>query len=314
MNWAAISFDWNHVRAFLATVEEGSLSAAARALGSTQPTLGRQIAQLQDELGVTLFQRVGRSLTPTPAALDLAGHVREMGEAATRLSLAATGQSQSVEGRVRITASQMYSVHLLPPIVARLRAEYPLLRLEVVASDSLSDLRRREADIAIRNARPTDNDLIARLIREDAAQLYAHDSYLERLGPVRGPADMGGAEFIGFSDSTPLIERLQKRGFPVSEANFHVGADNHLANWALACAGLGIGIVPTSVGDAAPGMRQVLPETRPFLFPIWLVAPQELRTSRRVRAVFDRLADALAGREENAGPGANALDAPRRGA
>ncbi len=293
MNWAAINFDWNHVRAFLATIEEGSLSAAARALGSTQPTLGRQITQLQDELGVTLFERAGRSLTPTPAALGLADHVREMAEAATRLSLAATGQSQSVEGVVRITASQMYSAHLLPPVVKGLLADYPALRIEIVATDSLSDLRRREADIAIRNARPTDNDMIARLIREDEGYLYAHDSYLARVGPLRSPSDMARAHLIGLENTDMLIAGLNERGFPVTAENIQTACDSHLVHWAMACAGLGIGVVPRSVGDAAPGMHRVPEGAAPMRFPIWVVAPQELKTSRRVRAVFDRLADAL---------------------
>lgn len=294
MNWQAISFDWNHVRAFLATVEEGSLSAAARALGATQPTLGRQIAQLQEELGVTLFERVGRSLTPTPAALELAEHVREMGEAATRLSLAATGQSQSIEGTVRITASEIYSAYLLPPILPALRAAYPGLRIEIVAANSLSDLRRREADIAIRNARPTDNDMIARLIRQDRGHAYAHEDYLATLGTVRGPEDLSSASIIGLEDNAQLVEALRRKGWPVTEANIACASSNHLVHWAMACAGLGIGIVPETVGDVAPGMRRVLPEAQAIEFPIWLVAPRELKTSRRVRAVFDHLCEALA--------------------
>ncbi|QMU57457.1 MAG: LysR family transcriptional regulator [Boseongicola sp.] len=162
MNWDAVNFDWNQVRAFLATLEEGSLSAAARSLGLTQPTLGRQVAALEDRLDVTLFERAGRELIPTPAALEMAEHVRAMGEAATRFSLVATGQSQSVEGVVKITATEMFAAQLMPDLVAELRTTHPGIILEVIATNSLSDLRRREADIAVRNADPTDPDLIAR--------------------------------------------------------------------------------------------------------------------------------------------------------
>ena len=108
MKWQTVSFDWNQARAFLVTVEEGSLTAAARALGLTQPTLGRQVAALEDSLGVTLFDRVGRSLRLTPSGLELLDHVRSMGDAAGRVSLTASGQSQTVEGQVCITASDLF--------------------------------------------------------------------------------------------------------------------------------------------------------------------------------------------------------------
>jgi DNA-binding transcriptional LysR family regulator len=294
MNWQAISFDWNQVRAFLATVEEGSLSAAARALGLTQPTLGRQVAALEQELGVTLFDRSGRKLLLTPSGLELADHVRAMGEAATALSLAATGQAQSVEGLVRITASEIYSAFLLPPIIAELRRSYPGIRLDIVATNSLSDLRRREADIAIRNNRPTDPDLIARKIRMDHGALYASAAYLATLGPVSSPADFSDALFLGFGDNAQYIDVLTGLGFRISERNFDLSTENHLVLWAMARAGLGIGVVPVLVGDADPDMQRILPDLPPVEYPIWLVAPRELKTSRRVRVVYDLLAKMLA--------------------
>jgi DNA-binding transcriptional LysR family regulator len=294
MNWQAISFDWNQVRAFLATVEEGSLSAAARALGLTQPTLGRQVAALEQELGVTLFDRSGRKLLLTPSGLELADHVRAMGEAATALSLAATGQAQSVEGLVRITASEIYSAFLLPPIIAELRRSYPGIRLDIVATNSLSDLRRREADIAIRNNRPTDPDLIARKIRMDHGALYASAAYLATLGPVASPADFSDALFLGFGDNAQYIDVLTGLGFRISERNFDLSTENHLVLWAMARAGLGIGVVPVLVGDADPDMQRILPDLPPVEYPIWLVAPRELKTSRRVRVVYDLLAKMLA--------------------
>ena len=172
MNWKNIAFDWNRARAFLVVVEEGSLSAAARALGQAQPTLGRQITALEQDLGVTLFQRVGRGIQPTPAALDLAEHVRTMSEAAQKFSLAASGQAESVEGTVTITASEMYSATLLPSLVRKIRQDHPGIRVEIVAANSVADLQRREADIAIRNAQPQHPDLIARKICDDAGHLY----------------------------------------------------------------------------------------------------------------------------------------------
>src|SRR5690606_33765921 len=159
MDWRTVRFDWNRARAFLVSAVEGSFSAAARALGLTRPTIGRQVAELEQALGVCLFARSGDKLDLTAAGRGLIEHVREMGEAATRVSLAATGQSLSIEGTVCITASELIAAYLLPKVVAELRARHPAIEIEIVASNSARDLRRREADIAVRNFQPKEADL-----------------------------------------------------------------------------------------------------------------------------------------------------------
>jgi DNA-binding transcriptional LysR family regulator len=303
MDWHSVIFDWNRARAFLVTAEEGSLSAAARALGLAQPTLGRQVSALEQELGVVLFERVGRGLALTESGLELLEHVRAMGEAAGRVSLAATGQSQSIEGTIRITASEAYAAFVLPPIVAALRREAPGITVEIVASNALSDLRRREADIAIRNGRPTDPDLIARKVKDDGAALYATPGYLERIGNPQTPAALSRAEFIGFEDNAPLLDGLNALGFTLTGRNFPVATASHLVHWALVKQGIGVGVMMTRVGDAEPLVRRALPEMAPIPFPVWLVAHRELRTSRRVRLVFDFLFAALStGVEPVGGP------------
>ncbi|MEQ9138855.1 MAG: LysR family transcriptional regulator [Thalassobaculum sp.] len=293
MDWHAVTFDWNRARAFLVTAEEGSLSAAARALGLAQPTLGRQVRALVEELGVALFERVGRSLSLTPGGLELAEHVRAMGEAATRVSLSASGRSQSIEGSVRITASEITAAHVLPPVIAQLRAAEPGIAVEIVASNSLADLRRREADIAIRNPRPTDPDLIARKLSDDSGHLYASHGYLRRAGRLDTPEALAAAEFVGFADNDRLIEALNGRGIAVGARNFPLLTGSHLVLWELVRQGLGIGVMASGVGDAEPLVRRAAPWMDPFAFEVWLVAHRELRTSRRIRLVFDWLADAL---------------------
>jgi DNA-binding transcriptional LysR family regulator len=295
MNWAAINFDWNQARALLATVEEGSLSAAARALGLTQPTLGRQVAALEAELGVVLFERSGRQLLPTPAAKELAEHVRAMGEAATRLSLVASGRSTAIEGRVRISASEGYAAVVLPGFVRALRDRAPGIVIEIVATNALSDLRRREADIAIRNTEPADPDMIARRLSDQKGGLFATPDLIARHGPFREVADLAGAPFVGFGDDTQMLEALQKRQLPVSRANIVAGSDSHLVHWELARAGVGIGLNSWLIGAATPGIERVLDDRVSFAFPVWLVAPRELKTSARVRLVYDALAEHLAG-------------------
>lgn len=295
MDWRSVTFDWNRARAFLVTAEEGSLSAAARALGMTQPTLGRQVTALEDELGVTLFERLGRGLHLTEAGLDLLAHVRAMGEAAVAVSLAAGGKAQSVEGHVAITASEVYSHWVLPPLAAQLRKEAPGISIDVVAANDIRDLKRREADIAIRNTRPDQPDLIGRLICEDQGTFYASPEWLAEHGPFAGLEDLSRAEFVGMEDQAQLIAALAKRGITLTDANFPVSANNHLVHIELARTGLGIGLLPCGLGDSDPRLCRVLPDTPNIRFPVWLVAHRELHTSRRVRLVFDLLAKMLPG-------------------
>ena len=271
------------------TAEEGSLSAAARALDMTQPTLGRQVTALERELGVALFERVGRGLALTPSRLELVEHVRAMGEAASRVSLTASGQSQSIEGTIRITTTEVYAAFVLPPMIAKLRRLAPGITIEIVASNAISDLRRREADIAIRNGRPTDPDLIAKRGKDDFAQLYATPAYLDRIGNPRSLAEFSQADFIGFDDNKALLDGLNALGFNLMGRNFPLLTANHLVYWELAKQGLGIGIMPIRTADAEPLVRRILPTMDPIEVPVWLVAHRELRTSRRVRLVFDFL-------------------------
>ena len=210
------TFDWNHIRAFLTTAEEGSLSAAARKLNLTQPTLGRQVAALEEDLGIMLFERVGRSLELTVAGGELLEHVRAMRAAADRVALVASGQNQDIEGRVAITASDVYSVHLLPPILKDLRAKAPKLVIEVVASDDVQDLMRREADIAIRHVRPEQPDLIARLVREAKGYFYASKDYLDFRGRPQTVDELAQHDFVGSGDVPRLLEYLQPMGFPIA--------------------------------------------------------------------------------------------------
>lgn len=297
MDWKSVKFDWNRARAFLVTAEEGSLSAAARALDLTQPTLGRQVSGLEEELGVVLFERVGSGLLLTPSGLELLEHVRAMGDAASRVSLTASGQSDNIEGTVCISASEVYSVFLLPPIISKLRKLEPKINIEIIATNLTSDLRRREADIAIRNFRPTQPELIAKKIKDDSARLYATPAYLNSLceenGNPQTPEGLEHAEFISFDNTGMLMNELNERGFNLTKKNFSLVSENYLVHWELVKQGLGIGIMPEDIGDAEPLVQQVLPKLEPITFPIWLTTHRELNTSRRVRMVFDLLAAEL---------------------
>lgn len=294
MNWAAMRFDWNQVRAFLATVEEGSLSAAARALGQSQPTLSRQIGALEADLGVVLFERVGRGLELTPSGLDLVEHVRVMGDAATRVSLAAAGRNQTIAGKVRISASDVMAAYFLPPVIARLRAAAPGIEIEIVATNALSDLRRREADIALRHQRPTEPDLIARCIHRSRFSLCATPDYIARMGGLSSPGDLVAADFIGFDGTDRLMDALNELGLGLTRRNFRLRSESGLVAWEMARHGLGIGAMLDDVAALTPEVTRLPMETRSMEIPVWLTTHRELHTSRRIRLVYDALATIFA--------------------
>jgi len=293
MDERRIDFDWGRARAFLAAARQGSFSAAARALGVAQPTIGRQIAALEEELRVTLFERVGKGLELTTAGLDLVEHVRAMEDAALRVSLTAAGQAGALEGIVCVTASEVISAYLLPPIVARIRAAHPRIELELIASNQTQDLQRREADIAVRSYRPRDPELVATRIQDGFARLYAAPAYLERLGSPRSPKDLSNVEIFGFDRTDLMIRGLEQLGLRLTAKNFPIVTSNHLVQWELAKQGLGVCVMMEEIGEAEPRVCRVLDDLPPLPIPMWLTCHRELHTSRRMRVVFDMLAEGL---------------------
>jgi DNA-binding transcriptional LysR family regulator len=293
MDWNSINFDWNRARAFLVAAEEGSFSAAAKALKITQSTLGRQVSGLEEELGVTLFQRVGKGIEITAGGLKLIEHVKEMSEAANRFSIAATGQSSTIEGTVAVSASEAFSVFILPSILKKLREKEPGIKIEIVATNQSSDLRRREADIAIRNFMPKHPDLITSKSLDVKAFLYASKDYLKENGPFRRKSDLARADFIGFSDNTKYIEGLRELDIEVSSANFPYLSENHIAHWSLVRSGAGIGVMMEKVGEEDPLVEKVMKGIPAFPVQTWIVSHRELKTNRRIRYVFDFLVKAF---------------------
>ncbi len=293
MNWQTITFDWNQARAFLVTAEEGSLSAAARALGLTQPTLSRQVAALEETLGVTLFQRVSKSLILTEAGIELADHVRAMGDAASRVSLAASGKSQQVEGLVTVSTTDLMAAHVLPGILRDLREKAPGVEVKVLCTNSLSDLRRREADIAIRHVEPDHPDLYARKLRSAPARIFGARSLVEQFGRPLTREDAPDLDFIGFDNNEELVGYLRAFGLKVTEANIRLGSPSGVVAWEFVRQGLGLAIMADEIAARFPEIVPAFADIEPISFPIWLVTHRELHTSRRIRVVFDHLAKGL---------------------
>jgi DNA-binding transcriptional LysR family regulator len=222
-----------------------------------------------------------------------------MGTAANRVSLVASGRSQIIDGSICITAGEAISAVLLPPVIAALRDTHPGIQVELVASNATRDLRKREADIAIRNFRPQHPELVARKIKEVPAHLYASPRYLESLAPLRSADDLTRADFVGFDSSHALLHFLNGKGLALTEANFSILTENHLVQWELVKEGLGIGVMQEDIGDGEPKVVRVPVEIEPFDVPMWLTAHRELHTSRRVRVVFDFLYEYLRGNADS---------------
>lgn len=294
MNWKPLNFDWNHTRAFLVTAEEGTLSAAAKALGMTQPTLSRQVTALEAELRITLFERVGQRLVLTDSGIELLEHARSMGNKAMLFSLVASGQSQLIEGTVVVSVGELDAVFRLPKIIAKLRREEPGIRVEVIVTNEPSDLKRREADIAIRNFRPTQNDLIIKKLGIENIWLYGTQEYLTMLPKFSDISELTDIQIIGFDQSNTISEVLNKQGWLLSKNNFQVVTSFQPLQLALCKEGLGTIFFPEDLGDKDPDLVRAFESTGPAMqLPVWLVCHQELRTSLRVRRVFDFIANEL---------------------
>ncbi len=293
MNWQAMSFDWNQVRAFLATAEEGSFSSAARALNTTQPTIGRQITALEEALGVTLLERSVRGPTLTQSGRDLLDHVRTMGATATLISTIAAGQSQEVTGEVVLTASDLMAAAILPAILTKLRQTASGIRVQIIAANEIQNLMRREADIAIRHVRPDQPELIARHVGDFRANLYASSDYLDRAGRPQTPRQVAEHTFVGNPNLDRIMGVLHDRDIPVRAENFVMSSDSGVVLWELVKSGYGISMLPEVLGETTPGIEKAFPALPSLEFPVWLATHRELKTSRRIRVVFDLLARGL---------------------
>lgn len=282
--------DWTLTQSFLAVAETGSLSAAARALRLSQPTLGRHIADLEQALGMALFTRQPRGLLPTAEAAALIPHARAMRTAAMSLSLAAAGRDQAVAGTVRITASRIVSHFILPAILADLRLSAPQIEIELAPTDDTDNLLFREADIAVRMYRPTQLGLITTHLCDLPTGIYAAHSFIAAHGMPQTFADLPLSRFIGFDKSDIDLRQLADLGIAAKRSDFPVRCDDHIVYWNLVRAGLGMGGTQTIIGDGDPSVVRVAPFVPLPSLPVWLTAPQALHQSPRIRRVYDALA------------------------
>jgi DNA-binding transcriptional LysR family regulator len=287
------SFDWSLMRSFLAMIEQGSLLAAARQLGVSQPTLGRHVAELERQLGTVLFERTGRGLVATSAARSIADQARAMADNAEAIGRKLTGQSKQLSGSVRITASETVATYLLPPLIARFREREAGIAIDIVASDAVSNLLRREADIAVRMVRPTQTSLVARRVGEVRIGAYARKDYLRRRGVPGKPGDMSHHDLIGLDRDDSIIRAFASFGHRIERDSFMIRSDDHAVLWQALCAGLGVGFAATWLADREPSLERVLRDLPMPTLPVWLTVHREIRSSARIRALYDFLAEGI---------------------
>lgn len=284
--------DWQWYRSFLAVLDHGSLSAAARALNLTQPTLGRHIDALEASLGLKLFARSFDGFAPTDAALALRPYAAGLKDTAAALLRAASSQGQGVRGTVRITASEVVGVEVLPPVLASLRQSHPELVVELVVSNEVGDLLRREADIAVRMVQPTQGALIARRVGSIELGMHGRADYLARCGTPRSMDELLRHSLIGFDREDARIRRMTADLGPFDRSIFAFRADSDLAQLAAIRAGFGLGVCQVGLARRDSLVR-VLPRLFSFKLDTWVAMHADLRDSPRCAVTFAALVEGL---------------------
>jgi DNA-binding transcriptional LysR family regulator len=287
------SIGWELYRSFLGVLKEGSLSGAARALGVAQPTIGRHIAALEKSLGLALFTRSPTGLLPTESALALQTHAESMESTAAALERTAASQGAGVKGVVRITASEVIGVEVLPPLVARLRHEHPDLKIELLLTNRVQDLLRREADIAVRMTHPKQETLIARRIGRIEVGLHATRQYLADCGAPGSVAELGQHTLIGFDQETAFIRSARKHAPLLNREKFSLRTDSDLAQLALIRAGAGIGICQVPIAKRSDSLVRVLPRQVALYLETWITMHEDLRNRPSCRVTFEALVAGL---------------------
>jgi DNA-binding transcriptional LysR family regulator len=285
---------WDLYRSFLAVLRAGSLSAAARALALTQPTVGRHITQLQKLLGKrVLFTRSPDGLLPTAAARELRMHAEAMEAAAAALQRAATADLKEVGGVVRIAAADVMGVEVLPEILSEFRQEYPATAIELATSNQMADLLRRDADIAVRMVPPQQKALVAKRVGSVALGFHAHRRYLDRYGQPQQVEDLSQHALIGFDRIQPAAPLLKVLPLPVTRDLFAFRCDNDLAQLAALRAGFGIGVCQRGIAQRDANLVPLLRKEFRVDLDVWIVMHEDLRRSPGVRSMFNHLVAAL---------------------
>lgn len=286
-------FDWNLIKSFLAVIEHETMLRASKALKSSQPTIGRHISELETITGLTLFDRSRNGMRPTDAALSLANQARDMQREADGFAMLATSRDETLSGTVRVTASQIVANFVLPEIIAKFRQTEPGIQIELVSSNHIQNLLSRDADIAVRMAQPTQNDIIARKVNDFSMGAYAHKTYLENRPHPNSVEDLSQHTLLGYDRDNLIIDGMAVHGITMNRNNFGIRTDDQVAYWHLLCAGAGIGFAPQYMATKNKDLKRLFEDLPIAPLPMWLASHHELRTNLRIRRTMDFLYEAL---------------------
>lgn len=297
---------WSLFSAFVAVMREGSLSAAARSLSVTQPTVRRQVERLESVLGVTLFTRGPNGLVPTQTARAAMPYAESIEATAAALLRAVTGPSHALAGAVRVTCSEVVGTEVLPGVLVELRARYPEIAVELAPTNRLEDLVRRDADVAVRMARPTQEALLVKRVGSARLGLFAHERYVRERGAPGTLAELArGHALVGDDRAGRIAAALGDAGGALDPRRFSWRTDDDRVQLALVRAGAGVGVCQLAIARREPALVRVVPPVE-FALEVYVVMHEDQRDTARVRAYFDGLARALADFYEEPRPGAPA--------
>ncbi len=288
-----MSLPWNLIRTFDAVAQTGSLSAAARMLGLTQPAVSRHIDVLETDLRMQLFQRGREGMSLTAKGADLVPVARDMVANADRFGRVASGLEHDVAGTVRISANDVMGVLILPNLLAAFQSQHPEIEVELSISNAASNLLQRDADLALRMFRPVQNDLVARKVAALPLGFYAQTDYLKRAGRPDTLSDLGDHRLIGFDQETGLIAQANAMGIALSTANFQFRSDNILAQIGAIRAGAGVGLTHLGLAAHWPETERVLQDVALPPLDLWMVCHADVQHNKRVRYLMTYLSDAL---------------------
>ncbi len=286
-------YNWNYIKAFLAVVDTGSLSAAAALTGISQPTLGRMISALETSLNVTLFSRGRMGMSPSKAGLTLVNDARLLSEQADQLAIKAHSRSSSAKGTVRITASIITSAYILPPVLKAFKAHEPDIDIELVASDKNQNLLSRDADIAIRMVPLHQNSLIGRKVNEMGIGTYVHQDYIDKNGQPETIDKLFEHTLLGLDREGYILQHMASLGIKGDRNMFAFRTDDQIAYWKLLSAGAGIGFCAHFLARKNTNLVPILPELKIPSLPMWIASHQELKTSLKIRLAMDFLFEAI---------------------
>lgn len=288
------NLDWSLLQAFVAVADGGSLSEAARRLGQSQPTIGRQVRRLEEESGLDLFQRQSRGLALTEQGQAILPAARRMAAAVGEIALAAAGEDRGLGGTLRLTASEMVAFHHLPPILSRMRRDVPEMQIVLIPSDRSENLLFREADLAVRMYRSEQLDVVTRRIGWLSIGAFAAKDYLDRKGRPTSIADVAGHDLIGYDRSDLILRGMRQMGLSIGREDFATRCDDQVTYWQLVRAGCGIGFGQVAFGSQDPALERILPELQIPALPVWLAAHEAVRKTPRVALAWRMLEEGLA--------------------